>query len=152
MKNFGVFISKSARGLIIPAVILLSLIMAGCQPSSSDGDGKKYQLGKDPRLILGKKYCWMESTGSFAYVFRADSVVMIDVDAKTGAFSANNLVDEWHTKAGNLKFVRYGTERGKSGCYPVGWSFSYDINRNTLTLIDSRTWNTRTFQKFKLPN
>jgi hypothetical protein len=147
MKNSGGFLNSSARrAWVAPAIIILSFLLAGCQPSTPDGGGKKYQLGKDERLILGKKYCWMETTGNFAYIFRADSVVMIDVDSKTGSFSTSNLVDEWHTKAGNLKFVRYGAERG------VGWSFSYDISGNTLTLIDSRTWNTRTFQRFKLPN
>jgi hypothetical protein len=148
MKVFGNLISKLARVAAIPAIILSLLLaaLAGCQSGAGDGAAKKYQLGKDPRLILDKKYCWMESTGGFAYVFRQDSVVMIDVNTKTGVFSTKNLVDDWHTKAGNLKFVRYGTERG------IGWSFSYDIKGNTLTLIDSRTWNTRTFQRFKVPS
>jgi len=135
------------KNVLIPA-IALSLFLAffaGCSGSSADSGGKKYQLGKDQRLILNKKYCWMESTGAFAYVFRADSVAMIDVNAKTGEFSKTNLMDDWHTKAGNLKFVRYGTEKN------IGWSFSYNVSGNTLTLIDSRTWNTRTFRKFKLP-
>ena len=135
--------------VIISAITLslfLALFAAVCTGDSTEVGGKKYQLGKDQRLILNKKYCWMESTGNFAYVFRPDSVVMIDVNAKTGVFSKDNLVDDWHTKAGNLKFVRYGTERG------VGWSFCYDLAGGTLTLVDSRTWNTRTFRKFKIPN
>jgi len=136
------------KNVLIPALTLslFLAIFAGCSGNSAEAGGKKYQLGKDKRLILNKKYCWLESTGNFAYIFRADSVVMIDVNAKTGEFSKTNLVDEWHTKAGNLKFVRYGTEKN------IGWSFSYDISGNTLTLLDSRTWNTRTFRKFKVPD
>jgi len=137
------------KNIIIPAVALAAIsifltFFAACSGGGVEAGGKKYHLGKDPRLILNKKYCWMESTGNFAYIFRADSVVMIDVNPKTGEFSKVNLVDEWHTKAGNLKFVRYGTEKG------VGWSFSYSLAAGTLTLIDSRTWNTRTFRKFKI--
>jgi hypothetical protein len=146
MANSGGFIRKSAKRWAVAAAVVLSLFIAGCQPGGGDDGGKKYRLGKDKRLILGKRHCWMESAGNFAYVFRADSVVMIEVDSKTGVFGANNLTDDWNTKAGNLKFVRYGTERG------VGWSFSYDIRGGTLTLVDSRTWKTRTFQKFKMPN
>jgi hypothetical protein len=137
------------KNMIIAAVTLslfLALFAAGCSGGGAEADGKRYRLGKDQRLILNKRYCWMESTGSFAYVFRPDSVVMIDVNAKTGVFSKTNLVDNWHTKAGNLKFVQYGTERN------VGWSFSYELTGGTLTLIDSRTWNTRTFRRFRIPN